>query len=122
MVGFVRKLKKLLVTGGTVISVVGFGAFAGVAAADPETCYGGVPDATAHMPAYPDHRVPGAQDEGCSTLHDTSNMSVADMGTIGTWGHEDIGEIGTWGYNDIGTAGSFPGNSAAFSVKPQDAT
>ena len=24
------------------ISVVGFGAFAGVAAADPETCYGGV--------------------------------------------------------------------------------
>ena len=80
MVDFVRKLKKLLVTGGTVISVVGFGAFAGVAAADPETCYGGVPNGKAHMPAYPVDRVPGAQDEGCSTLHDTSDMSETDLG------------------------------------------
>ena len=89
-------------------SLLGFGAFAGVAAADPETCWGGVPGLGAHMPAYPEHRVPGAQDADCATWHDVSDTSM-----------NDIGQVGTWGMDDIAGAGSYPGHSPAFTWTPQ---
>lgn len=94
------------------MSLAGFGAFAGVAAADPEACYGGVPDVGAHMPAYPEGgRVPGGQDAGCGHLYDTSDTSMT-----------DIAEIGTWGSVDVRKAGSWTSHSPAFTAAPQSTT
>jgi hypothetical protein len=118
----ITAMKKCLIAGGAVISLVGSGAFAGVAAADTETCHSDVPELGAHMPAYPIHRVPGGQDAGCSYLDDSSDTSMGDIGTIGTWSMVDIDEIGTWGAPDIATAGSFPGHSPARTAKPQSVT
>ncbi|WP_156662644.1 hypothetical protein [Mycobacterium sp. 1274761.0] len=88
--------------------LAGVGGFAGTAAADPESCWGGIPDAESHMPAYPDHRVPGDQDAGCALLRDSSDTSMPDLSTAGTWGQDKIG-----------AAGSYPGHSPAFNVVPQ---
>jgi hypothetical protein len=129
MVTFVHKAKNYLIAAGVGIGLAGFGVVAGVASADTEVCSGAVPSATAHMPAYPTDggaagagRVPGAQDAECLTLQDVSDTSMADMSEIGTWGRPDIAEIGTWGSVDIRGAGSYPGNSPAFTAKPQSVT
>jgi hypothetical protein len=111
MVTIVIATKKYLLAGGVVMGLVGFGGFAGVAAAEPEACYGSVPAIGAHMPAYPVHRVPGLQDAGCVYLGDTSD-------TIMT----DIDEIGTWGSVDIRHARSYLGNSPAYTALPQSVT
>jgi hypothetical protein len=117
----ITAMKKCLFAGGAVMSLIGSGAFAGLAAADTETCHGDVPELGAHMPAY-ENRVPGGQDAGCSYLDDSSDTSMTDIGTIGTWSMVDMHEIGTWGAPDIVQAGSFPGHSSALTAKPQSVT
>jgi hypothetical protein len=59
------------------------------------------------MPAYT-AEVPGGQDADCVTWVDTSDTSMNDIGTVGTWGMADIG-----------AAGSYPGHSPAFTWTPQ---
>ena len=108
----VTTIKKLIISGGAAISLVGCGAFAGVASAAPdETCVGGVPNAKSHQPTFPSDRVPGRQDADCEYLHDTSDNSMADIGTVGTWGETKITGAGSW-----------PANSATMTAKPQSTT
>jgi hypothetical protein len=101
---FATRMQSVLVAGGLALSLAGFGSFAGVAAADPETCWGGIGPGSDHQP----FAVGGAADEGCVLEHDTSDMSMT-----------DIDEVGTWGMVDIAEAGSNPGHNAAFTAKPQ---
>ncbi len=94
----------MLVAGGLALSLAGLGSFAGVAAADPETCWGGIGSGSDHQP----FSVGGAADQGCVLEHDASDMSMT-----------DIDEVGSWGMADISAAGSNPGHSPAFTWTPQ---
>lgn len=97
-------MKKLVVAGGAALSLAGLGAFAGVASADPETCWGGIGPGSDH-PAW---SVNGAANAGCVALQDASDTSMTDIATVGTWGMDDIG-----------AAGSYPGHAPGFAATPQ---
>ena len=84
--------------------MIGFGEFAGVSAADPESCWGGIGSGSDHQP----FSVGSAADSGCVEALDASDTSMTDMP-----------DVGTWGMTDIGAAGSWPGHAAAFSASPQ---
>lgn len=99
-----RRMKSLVVAGGVAVSLAGMGSLAGVASADPETCWGGIGSGSDHQP----FAVSGAADSGCVLMHDASDMSMT-----------DVDEVGTWGMADIGAAGSYPGHAPAFSATPQ---
>ncbi len=94
----------MLVAGGLALSFAGLVSFAGVAAADPETCWGGIGPGSDHQP----FSVGDAAEAGCEDMHDTSDTSMA-----------DIDEVGTWGMVDIAAAGSNPGHSPTFTAQPQ---
>ena len=106
MVGAISCAKKLFVAAGLATSLIGVGSFAGLAHAD-ESCGGGVPGGSAHMPAFPEFRVPGGQAATCAHSDDTSDTSMP-----------DIASIGTWGGNDIAGAGSYPGGGPEIGASP----
>jgi hypothetical protein len=85
--------KRLIAAGGLAFSLIGFGAFAGTAAADPEACQGEIGPGSDHQP----FAVGPAADAACEFSHDTSDTSMT----------------------DIGAAGSWPGHVVAFTAKPQ---
>jgi hypothetical protein len=99
MVKLISLTTKGLALGGLVASSIGF---AGVAVAEP-SCDGSVPSASSHG-VFPES-FSGPWSTGtasCMESDDASDTSMADIGTIGTWGHDDIGTIGTWGHEDVG--------------------
>jgi hypothetical protein len=99
----------MLVAGGLALSLAGLGSFAGVAAADPETCSGGIPGPGSTSTLWPEWgQVVDPSEGACEDALDGSDMSMT-----------DIAEVGTWGMVDIAEAGSNPGHNAAFTAKPQ---
>jgi hypothetical protein len=97
-------MKRLVAAGCVALGSAGLGSFAGVAAADPETCWGGIGSGSDHQP----NAVSGAAQAGCVLEHDASDMSMT-----------DIDEVGTWGMADIAGAGSYPDHAPAFRATPQ---
>ena len=106
MVRAVSLAQKLIGAGGLAVSLIGFGVFAGLAHAD-ESCGGYIPGGEAHMPNFPEFRVPGTQAATCARADDTSDTSM-----------NDIASIGSWGAVDIAGAGSYPGAGPAIEASP----
>lgn len=104
MIKVVSTATKISAAGSVVAGLIGFGAFAGVAAADPESCWGGIGPGSDHQ-AF---SVGSAADAGCVEALDESDTSMS-----------DLPDVGTWGMTDIGAAGSYPGHNAAFTATPQ---
>ncbi len=104
MITIVSTATKITVAGSFAASTIGFGMFAGVSAADPESCWGGIGPGSDHQP----FSVGGAADAGCTEALDNSDMSMT-----------DLPDVGTWGMSDIRAAGSYPGHNAAFTATPQ---
>ncbi len=100
MAAGLNTISGLIVCGGVAIGL----SVAGAANADPETCSGEVPGGGDHMPAYPDHRVPGNQDAECVTLHDVSSTGTGD-------------DVSSWAPGDA--VSSYPGHDYSMKHSPQ---
>jgi hypothetical protein len=96
----VATIAKTAVTAGALaVSLIGFGGFAGIAAADPEACWGGIGLGSDHQP----FTVGSAANAGCTTSHDTSDTSTTDIQEAGSYP----------------AGGSYPGHDFTWAPTPQ---
>jgi hypothetical protein len=100
MVNSVCPIKNIIAVGSVAVSLALFGGFAGVAAADPEVCSGGIGPGSDHQP----FAVGKAARAACMASLDASVTGTGD-------------DVSSWGVGDA--VSSYPGHNVPMTASPQ---